>query len=157
MIKIIPNKPGPIKFKPRYVLSVTLGYGEHCDDTYTKNTLEIVESKKGMSYLDSWSYITRKEAEKVYTFFKNILDRKECDHIVLNDAWELNHKEKPTTFWYKDYMSDREIKKFAKFYEKYGSALFNPSVEHNWYGIVDIHIFYYNENGIRYDCEVVDE
>ena len=156
MIRIIPNKNEPNKIEPFYQLSVTLGYGEHCDDTYTKNTLEIVESKKGMSYMDSWRCITRKEAEKVYTFFNDILNRKECDHIVLNDAWELTCREHPTTFWYKDYMSDREIKKFAKFYEKYSSELFNPSVDHNWYGIVDIHIFYYNENGERFACEVVN-
>lgn len=155
MIKIIPNKNEQTKIDPFYQLSVTLGYGEHCDDTYTKSTLNIVDSTKGI--FDSWNYITTKEAERIYKFFNEILNREECDHIVLNDAWELTCKENPTTFWYEDYMSEKEIKKFAKIYDKYNSTLFNPSVDHNWYGIVGINIFYYNENGEKFNCEVVNE
>lgn len=152
MIKVLPIENKVTKCKPRFVLCVTLGYGEHCDDTYTYKNLQIVDSKKGL--LDTWNYITTKEAEKLFKFFRDILNREECDHITLNDAWELGCKENPTTFWYEDYMSEKEIKQFAKFYEKYNTTLFNPEVEHNWYGIVGVAIYYFDENGDRHNCEV---
>lgn len=157
MIKVIPNKKKEYKCEPRYVLSVTLGIGDNCDDIYQYNTLTIVDSTKGI--FDKWNYITTKEAEKLFTFFSKILQRKECDHITLNDAWMLHSdlSNKEAIDWYEDYMNETEIKKFSKFYEKYNSNLFNPRVDdhYNWYGIVGIHIFYYDENGVKYNCEVV--
>lgn len=151
MIKIIPNK---IKRKqePQYKLCVTIGIGSSCDDTYIENTRVIVDSTKGT--FDKWNYIKTKEAEELYTFFKSILSRDKCSHIVLNDAWELNVKDSPSTFWYDDFMNEKEIKKFAKFYKKY-QDLFNSHVDHEWYGIVGINIYYYDEYGEKYNCEVV--
>lgn len=157
MIRVIPNKREEKKQHPKYELSVTIGIGKRCDALYVHNTLEIVGSKRGI--FDTWNCITEKEAEKVFTFFNKILQRKECDHITLNDAWKLNSDlNDEAEDWYDEYMSKSEIKKFSKFYEKYNSSLFNPRCddEYNWYGIVDIHIFYYDENGEKYNCEVLN-
>lgn len=155
MIKILPIKKENIRYEPRFVLEVTIGYGEHCDDTFTKRHLIIVESMKG--HPDSWNYIKRKDAEKIYRFFKKILEREKCRHIILNDAWELAYEKNPSTYWYGEYMDKKEIKQFSKYYETYQCSLFNPEVEYNWYGLKDINIYYYDENGNKHDCEVIDE
>lgn len=153
MIRIIPNRKDTKPNQPKFVLSVTIGYGEHCDDMYQDNTLQIINSMDGI--WDTWNYVTAKDAEKFFKFFKKILQREKCHHIVLNDAWELNHLETPNKRWYEEYMSDKEIKRFGKFYYEYSGSLFNPHLEHNWYGIVDVNIFYYDENMVKYNCKVV--
>jgi len=147
MIKVLPL-PGKRKIEPFYLLETMLGYGEHLNDTFTTRSLVIVEKKS-----DSFNEITFKEAEELYKFFNDILNREECYGITLNDAWKLTRKDKPSTFWYDKYMSKSEIKKFAKLYRKY-QHLFNPEVEHNWYGLRNINIYYYDENSERHKCEV---
>ena len=33
--------------------------------------------------------------------------------------------------------------------------LFNPRIDHNWYGVVSVKIIYYDENGELHNCEVI--
>ena len=153
MIKVLPIKKDTKKYTPKFVLETTIGYGEHCCDTFTHNRLTIVESAK--DHPDSWNYIDRKVAEEMYLFFGEILNREECDHITLNDLWKLSHDSR-TEHWYKDFMDKKEMKKMFRFYQNY-ETLFSSSVEYNWYGLVNINIYYYDENGDQHNCMVVPD
>jgi hypothetical protein len=52
-------------------------------------------------------------------------------------------------------MTDKEFKWFSKIYDRFQCSLFNPTIEHNWCGVVGANIVYYDENGEMFDCEVV--
>lgn len=153
MIKVLPIEKKEVKCEPRFVLETTIGYGEHCCDTFTTHSLTIVDSLKG--HFDSWNYIKRKDAEKIYKFFNEILNRDACRHIVLNDVWRLAHDSR-VKHWFEDFMSEEEMKTMYRYHENF-ETLFTSDVEYNWYGLVRINIYYYDEEGNKHDCEVVDD
>ncbi len=151
MIKILPN-PEKRKITPYFELVATIGYGEHCDDTYTENTIEIDDEKAGSDdifddygLLDTETYIKCSEAERIVKFIKSVLPKVKGRHIVLNEGI--------TGFWCEG-MTKKEIEKLGRIYEKY-PELFKPEIEHNWYGITNAEIRYTDENGERFKCEVV--
>jgi hypothetical protein len=142
MLKILPIKKAAEKIEPRFDLIVTIGYGEHCCDTFTKNS-KTIDDKKAKKAFDSWNYITEKEAEECVKLIERAL--KDVDHIVLNEGI--------TDFWCEG-MKKEDIKALRKFYS-YHESLFSPEVEHNWYGIVGACIKYLDEEGNWHDVEVV--
>lgn len=151
MIKILPN-PDKRKITPYFELVVTIGYGEHCDDTFTENAIEIDDKKADSDELytedgfpDFNPYIKGSEAEEIVKFFKSVLPKVPDHHIVLNDGI--------TDLWCEG-MTKTEIKKLSRIYEDHES-LFSPQIEHNWYGVTDAEIRYTDENGERYKCEVI--
>ena len=169
MIKILPIKENNVTIKPFYRLVVTLGYGEHCSDTYTESSLKI-DDDKAMKYAllsdedcekmdlmeitELSQYIMQSDAEKLVKLFNSLVERKDIDgyqvdNIILNDG--------PSKFWWKQHsmMTDKEYDWFSQIYDEYSTRLFNPIVEHNWCGIVGIKIEYVDENGKRHMCEVV--
>ena len=169
MIKILPLKNNNDKVQPFYRLVIALGYGEHCDDTFTYSWVEIDDEKaikyeclsdEEMEEMD-WleineisNRITQKEAEQMVNFFNSLWNRKnedgfEVDHIVINEGI--------SSYWWKNRggMTDKEFEWFSGIYEKFNSILFNPQVEHNWCGIVGCNIEYVDENGNVHKCEVV--
>lgn len=153
MIKILPIEERE-KCKPRFVLETTIGYGEHCCDTTSTHSLTIVDSLKG--HFDSWNYIRTKDAEKLYKFFSEILKRPGAyHHIVLNDVWKLSSDSR-VKHWFKDFMSDNEMKTMFRYHQNF-ETLFSPDVEYNWYGLVGINIYYYDEDGNKHNCEVVED
>ena len=169
MIKILPREENNKKNRPFFRLVVTLGYGEHCTDTYTESCVEI-DDKKAIKYeslsdkeaekmdweeLNSISNcITQEEAEKIVKFFNSLWNRKdkegfEASHVVLNDG--------PDSFWWKEQsaMTDEEFDWFSQVYEKYQNSLFNPQIEHNWYGVVSAKVEYVSGRGLVHRCEVI--
>lgn len=164
MIKILPIKKDPDYFpRNKYFLEVTLGYGEHADDTYSSSTLEINDDQvlnrkyddEGFPIDDEgfvdWShYISVKEAEDLVKFFNKIfkkMNKYNEDHITIND-WDKT--------WFTDiyHMTDKEADKLIKILEEYSCYLFNPTIDHNWYAIVNVKIIYYDIDGNKHDCEV---
>lgn len=168
MLKVIKNKKDKTKIKPYFALRVGIGYGEHCDDTFTYRQLEIDDVKankyKSLTEKDmdkmSWmeiqdiSYcITEKDAEKLVKLFDSLWERKDEDgyevtHVVLNDG--------PSRFWWQKQaaMTDEEYDWFSDFYNEY-SWLFSPEIEHNWYGVSSVAICYYDENNEKHNVEIV--
>lgn len=169
MIKILPLEENKFNVEPYYRLVICLGYGEHCDDTFTRSYIEINDEKaikydslseEEMDEMDFFELdeisdcITVKDAEEIVRFINSLWKRKDkngynIDHIVLNDG--------ESKFWWQDRggMTDKEFKWFSKIYEKYQSVLFNPQIEHNWYGISSAKIEYIDENGKVHKCEVI--
>ncbi len=169
MIKILPIKKNNKTVEPYYRLEVTLGYGEHCDDTTTESWMEINDEKvdkysslseEEMDEMDFCELrdlsdcISQKEAENIVNFFNSLWKRKNKDgyqvnHIVINDG--------PDEFWWKEQgaMTDKEFDWFSGVYREYEGDLFNPKVEHNWCGIVNAKIEYIDENGDVHRCEVI--
>jgi len=169
MIKILPLEENEKTVEPYYRLKVILGYGEHCDDTFTEDWIEINDEKvdKYISLSDEemdnmdWSElrdiencITQKEAENIVKFFESLFKRKDkdgyrVDYITINDG--------PDEFWWKKRggMTDKEFDWFSGVYEEYHCTLFNPQVEHNWCGIHWVKIEYVDENGKVHKCEVI--
>lgn len=170
MIRILPLNDEPkLTVRPYYKLVVTLGYGEHCNDTTTESWLEIDDAKAMKSEsltekeMDDMSWmeiqdlaycITQDEAEKIVKFFDELWERKnkdgyEVDHIIVNDGKD--------SFWWMEQgaMTYDEFEWFSKIYEKYQCPLFNPQIEHNWCGVRDVRIEYIDENGDVHRCEVV--
>lgn len=169
MIKILPLEEDTGISEPFYQLVVTIGYGEHCDDTYTQNCLEIndekavqynnlteeeIEEMDLLEFMDLTKYITTEDAERIVKLVKSILGRETSggyvvNHIVLNDG--------PDDFWWKECceMTDEEFKSMEDVCEKYENSLFSPKVDHNWYGITDAQIVYYDENDNKHRCEVI--
>lgn len=169
MIKILPIKENNKTVEPYYRLKVTLGYGEHCDDTTSESWMEINDEKvekysslseEEMDEMD-WlelrnleDCITQKEAEKIVLFFDSLWKKKNKDgyqvnHIIINDG--------PDEFWWKEQgaMTDKEFDWFSGIYNEYECDLFNPQVEHNWCGIVNAKIEYIDENNKIHKCEVI--
>ena len=169
MIKILPIEENKETRSPFYRLVVTLGYGEHCYDTTTQSWVEI-DDEKALKYAElteeemekmSWSELnslkqcmTQKEAERLVLFFNSLWERKdkdgyEVDHIIITDGKD--------EFWWKEHgaMTDKEFKWFSGVFDEFETALFNPQVEHNWCGIVDVKIEYVDENSKIHRCEVV--
>lgn len=169
MIKILQSKEDSENIKPYYRLSITLGYGEHCDDAFTNSWIEI-NDEKAEKYarlsdeeMDNMSWqelskiekcITQEEAENVVKFFDSLWDRKnkegfEVDHVVLNDG--------KNDFWWKEQaaMTDMEFDWFSGFYDEFQCTFFNPQIENNWYGIFNVNIEYVDENNKVHKCEVV--
>ena len=158
MIKILPLNKNNFNPKNKYFLVVSIGYGEHCDDTYTKNTIEI-NDKQALNrkydengfpiddegFVDWGHYITVKEAEHLVKFFKNILEK--MDHIVLNEGIK--------DYRFEDELTKSEIKELKKIYNKYDDYLFYSQIDHNWYGVVSVKIIYYDEYGELHNCEVI--
>ena len=158
-----------MKFEPHYRLVVTLGYGEHCDDTFTSSWVEIDDEKailyeslsdediEKMDWLEVKKIsdcITQKEAEDIVNFINSLWRRKdedgfEVDHIVINEGID--------SYWWKNQaaMTDKEFEWFSTVYEKFNGLLFVPQVEHNWCGIKDCRIEYVDENGDVHQCEVI--
>lgn len=169
MIKILPLEENNENVKPYYRLVVTLGYGEHCDDTFTHSWMEIddekaikynslsdeeIEDMDFMELQELSGYITQYEAESIVKFVNSLWERKDkdgynVDHIVLNDG--------PNEFWWKKCggMTDKEYKWFSDIYQKYQSNLFNPQIEHNWYGVISAKIEYVDCHNKVHKCEVV--
>ena len=166
MIKVLPLKKSTNNPTDTYFFEVHLGYGEHCDDTYTESRVVINDDKalhpkyedddpeNGMpidenGFYDFQTYITIEEAEKMYKLFNRIVEKSGDYHITLNNR--VDEK------WFKEqyHMTQKEIKEFRKYYEKYEVALFNPQIEHNWYGLTGCAIYYYDIDGNKHDCEVV--
>jgi len=158
MIKILPLNKNNFNPKNKYFLEVSIGYGEHCDDTYTENIIEIndnqVLNKKydedgfpidDEGFVDWNYYITVKEAEYLVKFFKKILEK--MDHIVLNEGIK--------DYWFEDELTKSEIKELKEIYDKYNNYLFNPRIDNNWYGVVSVKIIYYDEYGELHNCEVI--
>ena len=169
MIKILPLKKSNVKVEPFLRLIVVLGYGEHCDDTFTTSWIEIDDEKaikyeslsdKDIEKID-WlevrkisDCITQKEAEDIVNFINSLWRRKDKDgyvveHIVINEGID--------SYWWKDQaaMTDKEFEWFSHVYEKFNTRLFNPQVEHNWCGITDCRIEYVDENGDVHQCDVI--
>jgi len=169
MIKILPIEENKETRPPFYRLVVTLGYGEHCYDTTTQSWVEI-DDEKALKYAElteeemekmSWSELnslkqcmTQKEAERLVLFFNSLWERKdkdgyEVDHIIITDGKD--------EFWWKEHgaMTDKEFKWFSGVFDEFETTLFNPQVEHNWCGIVDVKIEYVDENSKIHRCEVV--
>ena len=169
MIKILPLENQEMETEPHFSLTVTLGYGEHCTDAYTESFLVIDDEKaikyaclteKDMDEMD-WleirdldGHITQFEAEKMVRFFDSLWKRKNKDgyeirHIIISDG--------ASEFWWKKrgQMTDKEFKWFSEVYEEYRCSLFNPQIEHNWCGIVDVKIEYIDEKGKVHKCEVI--
>lgn len=142
MFKILPLKKSDEKFEPRFVLCISIGYGEHCNDTYTTN-YRTIDDEKAKKAFDSWNYITEKEAEELVKLIERAL--KDVDHIVLNEGI--------TDFWCEG-MKEKDIKKLRKIYEEHES-LFSPDIENNWYGITRACVKYVDEDGNWHDVEVV--
>ena len=169
MIKVLPlEEKKETKYEPQYRLYVTLGYGEHCCDTFTTSSVEINDemfekfnnmSEEELDELDfeeltSSNYISSKDAEDLVKLFDSLENRKnkegyEARHIVLNDG--------PSRFWWIDEgaMTEKEFNWFSDIYNRFMPDLFNPQVEHNWYGIIGVSIKYWDENGEVHKCEVI--
>lgn len=165
MIKILPLNKQDNLYEPYFYLNIGIGYGEHCDDTYTEHKIIIDDYKATGKHLDEEgydekgfpdyeTYITKKEAEEIFKFFNNILDKRKnkegytVSHLVLNDG--------PNEFWHIEQggMTKKEFSYFKKFYNKFENKLY-PEVEYNWYGITWVSIKYLDENGQIHNCEVV--
>lgn len=135
--------------KNRMFLVVTLGYGEHCDDTYTHESIEIDDIKALDENLNRYStnYITSDEAEKMHNFLNRIVEKSGDEHITLNDGIDDE--------WFKNEynMTQKEINEFRKYYDEY-RGLFIPRID-NWYGLVEAQIHYYDFNGNKYICKIV--
>lgn len=169
MIKILPIKESNDIVEPYYRLIITLGYGEHCDDTFTHSWVEINDAKADkyaslsdeeienmdLSELnDIENCITQKEAENIVKFFDSLWKRKDkngyrVNHIVIND--------RASSFWWKEHgrMTDKEFDWFSYIFEEFECTLFNPQVEHNWYGIVGAKIEYVDKYNKVHKCEVI--
>lgn len=170
MIRILPlNEENKLTVRPYYRLVVTLGYGEHCNDTTTESWVEI-DDAKAMKYAEltdeeadkmDWfelkslaDCISQKEAENIVLFFNSLWERKdkdgfEVDHIIISDGID--------PFWWKDMgaMTDKEFEWFSGVFDEFETTLFNPQIEHNWCGIVNVKIEYIDENGKTHKCEVI--
>ena len=151
MIKILKNTEKS-KITPFFELVVIIGYGEHCDDMFTENAIEIDDKKADSDELyteggfpDFNPYIKGSEAENIVKFFKSVLPKVPDHHIVLNEG--------VTDFWCEG-MTKKEIKTLSRIYEDH-EILFSPCIEHNWYGVTNAEIRYTDENGERFKCEVV--
>jgi len=170
MIKVLPLKEDlkKDKCKPYYMLSITIGHGEYCHDAEVDHTMiidnEKAKGKNLLSYESKYNYLTQSKAEEIYKFFHKILkeDRKyedthsdgktyeyKVDHILLNDG--------PKESWHCKYsaMTKQEFEWFKKFYERYEISLLQPEVDYNWYGIIDVNIYYIDEDYKKHDCEVI--
>ena len=166
MIKVLPiNKNVNNNPRDTYFFEVSLGYGEHCDDTFTDSRV-IINDEKALhpkyenddpengfqiddaGFPDFNTYITSEEAEKMYLLFTRIVKKSDDEHITLNDGVDET--------WFKKYyhMTQKEIDEFRTYYEKYEVSLFNPQIDHNWYGLVSCRIIYYDIDGNRHKCEV---
>ena len=166
MIKVLPINKTVTGFHDVYVLKVTLGYGEHCDDTYTSETVIINDDKalhpkyedddpengfpideKG--FPDFRTYVSVEEAEKMCVLLNRLVKKSGDEHITLNDG--INDE------WFKkDYgMTQEEVDEFRTYYEKFETTLFNPRIEHNWYGLVGCDIYYYDMDGNKHNCEII--
>jgi hypothetical protein len=170
MIRILPlNEENKLTVRPFYKLVVTLGYGEHCDDTTTESWVEI-DDAKAMKYAELTdeeadnmdlfelrslaNCISQKEAENIVLFFNSLWERKdkdgfEVDHIIISDGID--------PFWWKECgaMTDMEFEWFSGVFDEFETTLFNPQIEHNWCGIVNVKIEYVDENGKTHKCEVI--
>lgn len=169
MLKVIKNNKEKTKIEPFFTLEVTLGYGEHCNDTFTHNHL-VINDEKASKYdsltdedmdnmdifeiMDLSKSITQNEAEKIVKFFDSIWERKDEDgfnvtNVILNDG--------PSHFWWQKMggMSDEEFEWFSEVYDKYECDLFEPEIEHNWYGITNVGIYYYDENNEKHNVEII--
>lgn len=170
MIRVLPlNEESKLTVRPYYRLVVTLGYGEHCNDTTTESWVEIDDAKamkyasltdEDMDKMDLFELrslancISQKEAENIVLFFNSLWERKDkdgydVDHIVITDG--------KSEFWWKECgaMTDREFEWFSGVFDEFETTLFNPQIEHNWCGIVSVRIEYVDENGKIHKCEVV--
>lgn len=166
MIKVLPlEKREDVTFEPRYVLSVSIGYGEHCDDNVSCNEIGIDDEKANgknlKSYESEYHFITQAKAEEIYKFFDKVLGRNHkyevqgyvyegpVDHITLNDGAD--------EYWCKVYcgMSGEEFEWYKNFYEEFEVRLLQPDIEYNWYGILGVNIRYYDEKGYIHRCEIV--
>lgn len=167
MIKILPIEDE--KTDPRFMLEVTIGYGEHCDDTTTVNSMVIDDVMAGKwkqwgesdddddfdTFFSIHDAVTQEDAEFIVRLFEMIFSRKDkdgydVDHIILNDG--------PSEFWWKEYgaMSDGEMKWLEHFMDQH-STLFVSHIDHNWYGIRDVQIVYIDGQNRRHRCEVVTD
>ena len=170
MIKILPlNEEKVLTVNPYYRLVVTLGYGEHCNDATTKSWVEIDDAKamkcaeltdEEMEKMD-WSElnslencISQKEAENIVLFFNSLWERKdkdgyEVDHIIITNG--------KSEFWWKEYgaMTDKEFDWFSGFFDEFERILFNPQLEYEWCGIINVKIEYVDENCKIHRCEVI--
>lgn len=170
MIRILPlNEENKLTVRPYYRLVVTLGYGEHCNDTTTESWVEI-DDAKAMKYAELTdeeadnmdlfelrslaNCISQKEAENIVLFFNSLWERKdkdgfEVDHIIISDGID--------PFWWKECgaMTDMEFEWFSGVFDEFETTLFNPQIEHNWCGIVSVRIEYVDENGKIHKCEVI--
>lgn len=166
MLKVLPIKNiEHEKQEPYFLLTVTLGYGEHCNDTFTERSLEINDenvrkfnalSEEEMDKMDYFELkdiadcITEDEATKLVELFKSLEERNDdVIHLILNDG--------PDEYWWKECckMTDEEFNWFKGFYEKYERDLFNPTIDNNWYGVVSADIYYYDEDNKEHNVEIV--
>ena len=170
MIRVLPlNEKNKLTVRPYYRLVVTLGYGEHCDDTTTTSWIEI-DDVKAMKYasltdedIDKMDWlelrslvncISQKEAENIVHFFNSLWERKDKDGF---DVHHINITDGKDEFWWKDMgaMTDREFEWFSEVFDEFETTLFNPQIEHNWCGIVNVNIEYIDENSKIHKCEVI--
>ena len=140
--KVLPIKKEEKMYVPRFDIEVTIGYGEHCCDTFTTHRKTVDDGK---AKADSWNYISQLDAEKIVKLLKRALEDVDDGHIVLNDGI--------TDFWCQG-MKRKDIQELRRIYEKH-QCLFEPDIEHNWYGIVGSSIKYLDADGNWHDVEVV--
>ena len=159
MIKILPLQPLVDDEIPRNVffLEVELGYGEHSDDAFSESRIIIDDEKAKYQkehlddddYIYDETYITADEAEKMYIFFQKIIKKYNNDHITLNKGIDEH--------WFRNYynMTEEDIEEFSEYYGRFCCELFSPKISNNWYGLRNCSILYYDENGLKHECEVV--
>ena len=141
-LKVLPIKKEEKMYVPRFDIEVTIGYGEHCCDTFTTHRKTIDDDK---AKTDSWNHISQLDAEKIVKLLKRALEDVDDGHIVLNDGI--------TDFWCQG-MKSNDIQELRSIYEKH-QYLFEPDIEHNWYGIVGACIKYLDAEGNWHDVEIV--
>ena len=100
MIKILPLEENKFNVEPYYRLVICLGYGEHCDDTFTRSHIEINDEKaikydslseEEMDEMDFFELdeisdcITVKDAEEIVRFINSLWKRKD------KNGYNINH------------------------------------------------------------------
>lgn len=140
MLRVLPlnERKNP---DPGFVLCIEIGYGEHCNDTYTTNSARIDDAKAS----PETGFVSEKDACNIVKIIERALKVIDSGHILLNDGIDP---------WWCGGMEYEDFFALKDFYGKY-EFLFDPRLEHEWYGVTDAYIRYIDEDWQRHKVEIV--